>query len=71
MLDEETNHLSLQITSDGKVKVVERFDCSGCGDVSTNVIVQPEDGYITSLTKKKLKVTREKILNTNFSLSYF
>ncbi|CAG9855173.1 unnamed protein product [Phyllotreta striolata] len=46
----------LQETSDGKVKVIERFDCSGCGDVNTSTKVTPVDGVITSLTGKKLKI---------------
>ncbi|KAG5891542.1 hypothetical protein JTB14_028560 [Gonioctena quinquepunctata] len=46
----------LQITSDGKTKIIERFDCSGCGDVNTTTVVVPVDGIITSLTGKKLKI---------------
>ncbi|KAK5646152.1 hypothetical protein RI129_004616 [Pyrocoelia pectoralis] len=46
----------LQKTSDGKVKVIERFDCSGCGDVTTTTIVQPKEGYLTGVTGRKLKV---------------
>ncbi|KAJ8975804.1 hypothetical protein NQ317_013735 [Molorchus minor] len=46
----------LKKTIEGKVKVVERFDCSGCGDVNTTVIVTPTEGVITSLTGKKLKI---------------
>ncbi|KAF7287504.1 hypothetical protein GWI33_001464 [Rhynchophorus ferrugineus] len=46
----------LQQTSDGKIKIIERFDCSGCGDVNTTTIVKPEDGYITGLTGRKMKL---------------
>ncbi|KAL1492743.1 hypothetical protein ABEB36_010950 [Hypothenemus hampei] len=46
----------LQQTSDGKIKVIERIDCSGCGDVNTTSVVTPVDGYITGLTGLKLKV---------------
>ncbi|XP_060515966.1 tripeptidyl-peptidase 2 [Cylas formicarius] len=49
----------LQKTSDGKIKIVERFDCSGCGDVNTSTIVKPEDGYIVGLTGRKMKVPSE------------
>lgn len=45
-----------QITTEGKTKVVERFDCSGCGDVNMSTVVQPNEGFITSLTGKQLKV---------------
>ncbi|CAH1153592.1 unnamed protein product [Phaedon cochleariae] len=46
----------LQKTSDGKTKIVERFDCSGCGDVNTTNIVTSIEGVITTLTGKKLKI---------------
>ncbi|XP_044257538.1 tripeptidyl-peptidase 2 isoform X2 [Tribolium madens] len=46
----------LQKTSDGKVKVIHRFDCSGCGDVDTKTIVQAYDSYITALSGKNLKI---------------
>lgn len=44
------------MTSDGKPKIIERFDCSGAGDVDTSKVVQAPDGYITGLTGRKLKV---------------
>ncbi|XP_070157555.1 tripeptidyl-peptidase 2-like isoform X1 [Polyergus mexicanus] len=46
----------MQITSDGKPKIIERFDCSGAGDVDTSKVVQAPDGYIIGLTGRKLKV---------------
>lgn len=47
----------LQLTSEGKVKIIERFDCSGSGDVDTSTVRQPnEEGYITGLTGRKLKI---------------
>ncbi|XP_044020581.1 tripeptidyl-peptidase 2 isoform X2 [Aphidius gifuensis] len=46
----------LQVTSDGKPKIIARFDCSGDGDVDTSTIVQSEEGYITGLTGRKLKI---------------
>ncbi|KAH1023665.1 hypothetical protein HUJ04_012827 [Dendroctonus ponderosae] len=46
----------LQETSDGKPKIIERFDCSGCGDVNTSTLVSAEDGYITGLTGRKMKI---------------
>ncbi|XP_014208208.1 tripeptidyl-peptidase 2 isoform X2 [Copidosoma floridanum] len=46
----------LQVTSDGKPKVIERFDCSGFGDVDTSKVVKSIDGYITGLTGRRLKI---------------
>ncbi|KAL4702481.1 hypothetical protein ACJJTC_016431 [Scirpophaga incertulas] len=47
----------LQVTPDGETKVIERFDCSGCGDVDTSTVIKKlEDGCITGLTGRKLKV---------------
>lgn len=45
------------MTSDGKPKIIARFDCSGNGDVDTSTIVHSEEGYIFGLTGRKLKVT--------------
>lgn len=45
------------MTSTGETKVIERFDCSGCGDVDTStVITKVVDGTITGLTGRKLTV---------------
>lgn len=46
----------IQETSDGKPKIIERYDCSGAGDVDTSKIVQAPDGYIIGITGRKLKV---------------
>ncbi|XP_033232099.1 tripeptidyl-peptidase 2 isoform X2 [Belonocnema kinseyi] len=46
----------LQVTSDGKPKIIERFDCSGAGDVDTSIVVQATEGCITGLTGRKLKI---------------
>jgi tripeptidyl-peptidase-2 len=46
----------LQVTSDGKTKIIGRFDCSGAGDVDTSTVVQAVNGEITGLTGRKLKV---------------
>lgn len=36
--------------------MIERFDCSGCGDVITTTVVQAKEGCLTGLTGRKLKV---------------
>ncbi|EEB17144.1 tripeptidyl-peptidase, putative [Pediculus humanus corporis] len=46
----------LKTTSDGKVKLIERFDCSGAGDVNTSTIVEAKNGEITGLTGRTLKI---------------
>ncbi|KAH0553976.1 tripeptidyl-peptidase 2 isoform X2 [Cotesia glomerata] len=46
----------LQVTSDGKPKILARFDCSGDGDVDTSTVVQSEEGFITGITGRKLKI---------------
>ncbi|XP_075977565.1 tripeptidyl-peptidase II [Anticarsia gemmatalis] len=47
----------LKVTSTGETKVIERFDCSGCGDVDTSTIIKKvTDGCITGLTGRKLKI---------------
>lgn len=46
----------VQVTTDGKPKVIERFDCSGAGDVDTSKVVQATDGFITGLSGRRLKV---------------
>ncbi|CAF4861656.1 unnamed protein product [Pieris macdunnoughi] len=47
----------LTITSTGKTKVIERFDCTGCGDVDTSAVIRKVvDGCITGITGRKLKI---------------
>ncbi|XP_022914704.1 tripeptidyl-peptidase 2 isoform X2 [Onthophagus taurus] len=46
----------MQKTTEGKTKILERFDCSGCGDVDTSMIVQAKEGHIIGLSGKKLKI---------------
>jgi len=45
-----------QVTSDGKPKVIGRYDCSGAGDVDTSTVVQSKDGELQGLTGRKLKI---------------
>ncbi|KAF9901893.1 tripeptidyl-peptidase II Tpp2 [Lobosporangium transversale] len=53
----------LQVTSDGKPKIIDIVDCSGSGDVPTTTIVKPteEDGVpvITGLTGRKLRLSKD------------
>ncbi|KAG0343413.1 tripeptidyl-peptidase II Tpp2 [Podila humilis] len=54
----------LQVTSDGKPKIVDIVDCSGSGDLPTTTIVKPtenDDGVpvITGLTGRKLHLNKE------------
>ncbi|KAG6441933.1 hypothetical protein O3G_MSEX002060 [Manduca sexta] len=47
----------LKVTSTGETKVIERFDCSGCGDVDTSTVVKKVvDGCVTGITGRKLKI---------------
>ncbi|XP_024939416.1 tripeptidyl-peptidase 2 isoform X3 [Cephus cinctus] len=46
----------MQITTDGKPKVIERYDCSGAGDVDVSKVVQAENEIIVGLTGRKLKI---------------
>lgn len=45
------------MTSDGKTKIIARYDCSGAGDVDTSSVVKTDaEGFITGLSGRKLKV---------------
>ncbi|XP_026317866.1 tripeptidyl-peptidase 2 isoform X2 [Hyposmocoma kahamanoa] len=46
----------LKVTSTGETKLIERIDCSGCGDVDTSAVRKAVDGCITGLTGRKLKI---------------
>ncbi|KAH8299436.1 hypothetical protein KR044_001463 [Drosophila immigrans] len=58
----------LETLCDGKtLKVIERFDCSGCGDVDMSKKVTPDDkGIIKGLSGRSLKLSPELLaLNTD------
>ncbi|XP_071534647.1 tripeptidyl-peptidase 2 isoform X2 [Panulirus ornatus] len=46
----------LQVTTEGKVKVIDRIDASGAGDIDTSTVVQPTEGIINGLSGRKLKI---------------
>lgn len=45
-----------QVTSEGKPKVIARYDCSGAGDVDTSTVVTMEGNVIKGLTGRSLVV---------------
>ncbi|XP_065200491.1 tripeptidyl-peptidase 2 isoform X2 [Planococcus citri] len=49
----------LQITTDGKPKVIERYDCSGSGDICTSTIVKAVNGEIKGLSGRTLKIPKK------------
>ncbi|XP_014239284.1 tripeptidyl-peptidase 2 isoform X2 [Cimex lectularius] len=46
----------LQVTSEGKRKIIGRYDCTGAGDIDTSTVVKPNNGTITGLTGRELKI---------------
>ncbi|XP_055535925.1 tripeptidyl-peptidase 2 [Wyeomyia smithii] len=49
----------LETVPGGEVKVIERFDCSGCGDVDTSKIVTAApDGTIVGLSGRVLRLSK-------------
>lgn len=53
------------MTSEGKPKVIARYDCSGAGDVDTSTVVKPERNEIKGLSGRTLVVKIEYIIFYN------
>lgn len=50
----------LQVTTDGKPKIIDVLDCTGSGDVDTSSIVKADaDGFITGASGARLQVNKE------------
>lgn len=58
----------MQVTSEGKPKVIARYDCSGAGDVDTSTVVTPEDNSIKGLSGRTLKVNLQNYFLTNLNI---
>lgn len=63
------------MTSEGKPKVIGRYDCSGAGDVDTSTIVTATEGNILKgLSGRNLVVSYSRIfqfLSNNFCMFCF
>lgn len=49
----------LQETSDGRPKVIDIVDATGSGDVDTSKVVKPENGMVTGLSGRRLKLNKK------------
>jgi len=46
----------MQLTTDGKQKLIDRYDGSGAGDVDTSTVVEVKENQVTGLTGRTLNI---------------
>lgn len=64
-----SNSDNFQTLPTGERKVIERFDCSGCGDITTSTVVTASSDSITGLSGRTLKLSKL-MKSNNISADY-